>query len=53
MGKVYEISQPPYFHLCHFRALLLQDAPGDQGDQGLPLESQEEGREECQDQEEC
>ena len=46
-------GNPPNCNICPFRALLHQDAPGDQGDQGLPLESQEEGRQECQDQEEC
>ena len=53
-GKVYPrpFNHSPDFNVCHFRALLAQDAPGDQGDQGLPLESQEEGRQERQDQEE-
>ena len=37
----------------HCRAFLSQDAQGDQGDQGLPAESQEERRKKCQDQEEC
>ena len=33
-------------------AVISEDAPWDQGDQGLPPEGQEEGRQECEDQEE-
>ena len=34
-------------------AVISEDAPWDQGDQGLPPEGQEEGCQECEDQEEC